>query len=373
MPAPKKRPAVYVEEMAGGANPIQGAQTSATGFVGSTRKGPLGRPILVRAHGDFVAAFGSPQPTSEMGYAVSQYFLNGGEQAWILRVARRAAATQFQQTLRAFQAVKELNVLTLPGMDDPLMCRAAAEYCGGRKTFLILDPPRAIKTPSEMLQSLQSGLVPISPDGALYYPWVNVIDAATQTSRFSAPSGTMAGVWARFDKTRGVWKSPAGKEAVLKGVVSPAYKMSDAENATLNSKGINALRLFPGSGVVAWGARTLDGDDTRASEWKYIPVRRLAIFIEQSIERGTQWAIFEPNAEPAWLKLRGEAENFLTSLWRQGAFAGRTPQEAFYVRCGSDTTTNRDIANGLINVEIGFAPLKPAEFVIVRLQLRALP
>jgi phage tail sheath protein FI len=172
---------------------------------------------------------------------------------------------------------------------------------------------------------------------------------------------------AQIDSTRGVWKAPAGQEATVTGVQSLVYNVTDLENGDLNPLALNCIRTFPIIGTVVWGARTLDGADAQASEWKYLPVRRTALFIEESLYRGTQWVVFEPNDEPLWSQIRLNVGAFMRSLFRQGAFQGATPQQAYFVKCDSDTTTQNDIDNGIVNILVGFAPLKPAEFVVIKI------
>jgi phage tail sheath protein FI len=185
------------------------------------------------------------------------------------------------------------------------------------------------------------------------------------------PCGAVAGVMARIATQRGVWKAPAGLEATLTGVRELSVKLTDGENGLLNPLGVNCLRNFPVVGNVVWGARTLEGADRLASEWKYIPVRRLALFIEESLYRGTQWVVFEPNDEPLWAQIRLNVGAFMNNLFRQGAFKGSTPREAYFVKCDKETTTQNDINLGMVNILVGFAPLKPAEFVIIKLQQMA--
>jgi phage tail sheath protein FI len=180
--------------------------------------------------------------------------------------------------------------------------------------------------------------------------------------------GAVAGVFARTDVQRGVWKAPAGIDAGLSGVREFAVKMSDPENGRLNPLGVNCLRNFRVYGNVIWGARTLAGADRLGSEWKYVPVRRFALFLEESLYRGTQWVVFEPNDEPLWAQIRLNIGAFLFDLFRQGAFQGRTPSEAYFVKCDSETTIQNDIDRGIVNIEVGFAPLKPAEFVIIKIK-----
>jgi len=161
--------------------------------------------------------------------------------------------------------------------------------------------------------------------------------------------------------------APAGQEADIRGIVGLDVKLTDLENGVLNKLGVNCLRTFP-SGFVSWGARTLDGSDDLGSEWKYIPIRRLALFIEESLYRGTQWVVFEPNDEPLWANVRLNVGVFMHQLFRQGAFQGSTPDQAYYVKCDGETTTQADRNLGIVNIEVGFAPLKPAEFVVITIQ-----
>jgi phage tail sheath protein FI len=183
-----------------------------------------------------------------------------------------------------------------------------------------------------------------------------------------APCGVIAGIMARTDSTRGVWKAPAGLDAALGGVQGLQVNLNDQENGTLNQLGINCLRSFPVTGRVVWGARTVRGADQLADEYKYVPVRRLALFIEESLYRGTQWVVFEPNDEPLWAQIRLNIGAFMQNLFRQGAFQGKSPREAYLVKCDAETTTQNDINLGIVNILVGFAPLKPAEFVIIRIQ-----
>jgi uncharacterized protein len=186
--------------------------------------------------------------------------------------------------------------------------------------------------------------------------------------RTFAPSGLVAGLYASIDSSRGVWKAPAGTEAGMSGVQSLVYKLTDAEQGVLNPIGLNCVRTFPDYGTVMWGARTLQGADADASQWKYVPVRRLALYIEASLLQGTQWAVFEPNDEPLWASLRLNIGSFMNGLFRNGAFQGQTPSQAYLVKCDSETTTQADIDNGVVNVLVGFAPLLPAEFVVLQIQ-----
>jgi phage tail sheath protein FI len=209
-------------------------------------------------------------------------------------------------------------------------------------------------------------------NAAVWFPRVRLADPLRRNRlRSVGVSGTLAGLCATTDATRGVWKAPAGTEARLRSVQALDYQLTDRENGVLNPLGVNCLRTFPVFGTVAWGARTLDGADVQASEWKYVPVRRLALFLEESLFRGTQWVVFEPNDEPLWSQIRLNVGAFLQNLFRQGAFQGTTPRDAYFVKCDAQTTTQDDINRGIVNVVVGFAPLKPAEFVIIRIQQMA--
>jgi len=205
-------------------------------------------------------------------------------------------------------------------------------------------------------------------NAAVYYPQLQIFDPLNgNRPREIGASGTLAGIYALTDATRGVWKAPAGTEAKLVGA-SLREQLTDDENGDLNPLGINVLRNFPIFGNVSWGARTLFGADQQTSEWKYIPVRRTALFLEESLYQGLKWVVFEPNDEPLWAQIRLNVGAFMQNLFRQGAFQGKTPREAYLVKCDSETTTQNDINLGIVNILVGFAPLKPAEFVIIQIQ-----
>lgn len=253
---------------------------------------------------------------------------------------------------------------------DPNAIFAAAQaLCAERRAVLIVDPPPDVRDPRSALDWISSGLTAKGPEASAYFPRVRVPDPLDDFQlRSMAPSGTIAGLWARTDAARGVWKAPAGVDARLVNVAGLVYRLGDAENGQLNPLGLNCLRTMPVYGTISWGARTLDGADVLASQWKYLPVRRLAKLIEESVYRGTQWAVFEPNDEPLWSQLRLSLTSYMHGLFRQGAFQGATPREAYLVKCDAQTTTQDDIDRGIVNVVVGFAPLKPAEFVIIRIQ-----
>ncbi len=280
--------------------------------------------------------------------------------------------------LYRLDAVDLFNLLCIPdtvALADAQAADVAAKaeaYCEARRAFYLLDVPQQDAVRDEVAEIkawLDVNATLRHRNAALYYPRPAIADPLNAfRPRLVAPSGLLAGLYARTDTNRGVWKAPAGTEATLLGVQSLERTLTDAENGTLNPKAINCLRRFPIYGNVSWGARTLVGADEQASEWKYIPVRRTALFIEESLFRGTQWVVFEPNDEPLWAQIRLNVGAFLHTLFRQGAFQGKTPRDAYFVKCDSESTTQDDINRGVVNIVVGFAPLKPAEFVVIKLQ-----
>ncbi|TMP90683.1 MAG: phage tail sheath family protein [Verrucomicrobia bacterium] len=269
------------------------------------------------------------------------------------------------------------NLLCIPGYVDTGagfdvdigLTTSAATYCEARRAMLLIDPPSGWLDKDAAKAGLAAGIGTTSKNAALFFPRLRQPNPAHDNQKEDfAPCGAVAGVFARTDAQRGVWKAPAGLEATLVGVPELSVSLNDGENGELNPLGINCLRSMPAAGRVVWGARTLQGDDRLASEWKYIPVRRTALFLEESLYRGTQWVVFEPNDEPLWAQIRLNIGAFMQSLFRQGAFQGKTPREAYFVKCDSETTTQTDIDHGIVNILVGFAPLKPAEFVIIKIQ-----
>lgn len=282
--------------------------------------------------------------------------------------AYRAAFPILEKELDLF------NLMLLPAdtdHTDPVrrsLWGPASIFCQQQRALLLMDAPAWATVQDAThgtsgVASLRNGLV--KDHTALYYP--NLLVPENGINVEVGPSGAIAGLMARTDTARGVWKAPAGIEADLRGIVGLSQRLSDSENGVLNPRAINTLRVFP-SGIVSWGARTMDGDDTFGSQWKYVPVRRLALYIEESLYRGTQWVVFEPNDEPLWAQIRLNIGSFMQNLFRQGAFQGSSPADAYLVKCDRDTTTQNDIDRGIVNIVVGFAPLKPAEFVILQIQ-----
>jgi phage tail sheath protein FI len=284
--------------------------------------------------------------------------------------------------LYALEKADLFNLLCIPadtreGDTSRAVYDAALQYCVKRRAMLIVDPPHswsanpdtAATTARDHLDSDVGLSGPAARNAALFFPRLKEADPMRggQIAEF-VPCGAVAGVFARTDATRGVWKAPAGIDASLSGVAGLTATLTDPENGLINPLGINVLRTFPVFGRVVWGSRTLRGADQAADEYKYVPVRRTALYIEESLYRGTKWVVFEPNDEPLWAQIRLNIGAFMQNLFRQGAFQGKTPQDAYFVKCDKETTTQNDINLGIVNIIVGFAPLKPAEFVVIYLQ-----
>lgn len=291
--------------------------------------------------------------------------------------------------LRALDKITDVNLIALPGQGDPATVNAGMAYCKTRPLqdcFFIgdsgsvssVDAARiegtspTVRTVADARTFATTGLGGTPLDkaagdyGAIYFPWVLAADPlgrGRNPTILLPPSPFLAGLYARIDNSRGVFKAPAGTEAGVFGAVGVAVNVSDTEQDQLNPISVNVIRAVPGSGLVAWGTRTIGSD----SSWRYIPVRRMAIFLRVSIYYGIQWAVFEPNDEPLWASLRLNIRAFMLTQFRAGAFQGNKPDEAFFVKCDSSTTTQQDIDNGVVNILVGFAPLKPAEFVVLKL------
>jgi phage tail sheath protein FI len=532
VPVTPTYPGVYIEELPSGVHSITGVATSITAFVGFAVRGPVNSPTLVQSSSEYTRAFGPLAPTSTMGYAVAQFFVNGGRDALIVRAAHLAgggtlakkaqvdvggaapkqlrlvaldegtwaaalrvridhetkdkddptptlfnlsikdtstgtveilrnlppdasvaAIVEAQSTLVRATATPTTRpdahaALTNVG-DDPfdpavtarftpfpstganagvdgdqieadlvpgtpgdtgvyalaradlfnLLCippitpasgtgparvlsatakGRAVSFCVDHRAFFLVDPDPdwdaagdlTVPSPPTPLENYINGIAAADRrNAALYFPALRTPDPLQGDAIVDfPPCGAIAGVMARTDASRGVWKAPAGLDAGLAGVQELKVKLTDGENGVLNPLGVNCLRTFRASGNVVWGARTLQGADILASEWKYVPVRRFALFLEETLFRGTKWVVFEPNDERLWAQIRLNVGAFMHDLFRQGAFQGTTPREAYLVKCDKETTTQTDVNNGIVNILVGFAPLKPAEFVIIQFQ-----
>jgi phage tail sheath protein FI len=509
MPSALTFPGVYIEEIPSGVRTITGVATSITAFIGRALRGPADDAVVINSYGDFERIFGGLWVESSLGYAVRDFFLNGGGQAIIVRLHKGATAAEIplptgaaapdnllpliaasvgewgnnlsvtvdhntkdttntkqfnlkivetdpltQQVVsienilnvsidkadsryvprvlnddsllvrvkkdnngvwivpnvrpsaaetkataasgakgaaidegsftgQGKEAAKEglfaleqadlFNLLCIPpykddGNVDATLVGAAAAYCEKKRAMLIVDPLATWDTVAEVINGLPN-IGTSSKNAAFFFPRLRQPNPLRDNKLEDfVPCGAVAGIFARTDSQRGVWKAPAGLDATLVAVPQLTVSLTNNENGQLNPLGVNCLRTMPAAGRVVWGSRTLQGNDRLASEWKYVPVRRTALFIEETLYRGLQWVVFEPNDEPLWSQIRLNVGAFMNSLFRQGAFQGLTPREAYFVKCDKETTTQNDIDRGIVNILVGFAPLKPAEFVVIKLQ-----
>jgi len=371
-------PGVRVQQTASGNVTITGVATSITAFVGRTVTGPL-EAVDCFSAADFERDFGKPGAGFALGYAVADFFRNGGSHAVILRVADLVAGDATLHTgIYALDKVDLFNLLCIPRgpADDAALAqlyKAAAVYCLKRRAMLIVDPPKAWSDQAAQGKFDQMQPADLGIDGpqlearncAVYFPGIKKLDPDTgQTGIFPA-CGAIAGIFAATDSSHGVWKTAAGVTAGISGISGLEFNLTDDQNSALNSLGINCLRNFPAVGPVLWGARTLRGADILSDDYKYVPVRRLALFLEESLIRGTAFAVFEPNDEALWSQLRLSINAFMADLARQSAFYG------YQVTCDTSTTTPADIAHGVVNILVAFAPVKPAEFIVLQIQQQA--
>jgi phage tail sheath protein FI len=383
-------PGVYVEEVDRGSKPIEAVGTNTVGFLGESSKGPVNEPVLITNWSQFVKTFGDFKDCSEhLAHAVYGFFNNGGSRCFVVNVGVPEAAHVAPKAtaegkkdekmpvvvpggrdqlyigrdggpgartgLKCFEEVDEIAIVSAPGQTSPSVQDALLSHCESRKDrFAILDSPETITGGVDKLPKPRD-----SKYGAYYFPWIQVYDP-DKGNIFVPPSGHIAGVYSRTDSERGVHKAPANE--VVRGALGLKYNVSKGEQDLLNPKGINAIRFMNG-GIRIWGARTLSSDPS----WRYINVRRLFIMVEASIERATQWVVFEPNDQRLWKRVQRTIASFLTLLWRNGALMGTSPEQAFYVKCDEETNPPEVIDAGQLVVEIGLAPVKPAEFVIFRI------
>lgn len=383
-------PGVYVEEVDRGSKPIEAVGTNTVGFLGESSKGPLNEAVLITNWSQFVKTFGDFKDCSEhLAHAIYGFFNNGGSRCFVINVgAPEAAPVQKVQPgekkdekpvvqsgnnlrdglfigrdggpgartgLKCMDEVDEIAIVAAPGQISPAVQDALLSHCETRKDrFAILDSPETINGGVDKLPKPRD-----SKYGAFYFPWIQVYDP-DKGNIFVPPSGHIAGVYSRTDAERGVHKAPANE--IIRGALGMKYNVSKGEQDLMNPKGINAIRYMNGA-IRIWGARTLSTDPS----WRYINVRRLFIMVESSIERATQWVVFEPNDHRLWKRVQRTISSFLTLLWRQGALMGTSPEQAFYVKCDDETNPPEVIDAGQLVVEIGLAPVKPAEFVIFRI------
>jgi uncharacterized protein len=371
-------PRIVISEMPARSPAITGAPTAVTVLLGPTRVGPLRKPVRIHSPAEFASQFGNSEGAQEIGPSVRLFFANGGREAWIVRVASTARPSNYASALRAAEKIAAFNLMALPGVSDGEALRAALDLCVRRHAILLVDAARPDLTASALLQTLSSPAFPLdiataaARNAAFYFPWLVISDASAPGRKRCVPaSAAVAGVIARSDHTRGVWKSPAGIDAELRDASDVALPLNDTEMSLLNSAGVNCLRIHPAARrPTVWGARTLRGADRVADEFKYLAHRRLALFILTSVQDGITWAVFEPAGDALFTLLRRSIEDFLFTLFRQGALQGTKPEQAFFVKCGRDTTTAADLAQGVVHILIGFAALKPAEFVTLSIAQR---
>ena len=333
--------------------------------------------------GDYIVPSVRPAPTlGGSPLTATKIYLAGGADGSDLTAWDFVGTDQgSKEGLYALEYAELFNLLCIPPYTnsyrdvDTSVVGMAATYCELRRAFYIIDPPSAWTNLTNALKQFTDPntdwIGTRSDHAAIYFPRVVEQNLLTGNTGTFVPCGVIAGIYAATDAQRGVWKAPAGQETNLANVMQLAVSLTDAENGELNPLGLNCLRSFPVTGRVVWGARTLQGADELASQWKYIPVRRTALFIEQSLYQGTQWVVFEPNDETLWSSIRLNVGSFMQGLFRQGAFFGSSASQAYFVKCDSETTTQADIDNGIVNIVVGFAPLQPAEFVVIQIQQMA--
>jgi phage tail sheath protein FI len=336
------------------------------------------------------AALNSPFPVAGGASApfASPPFLTGGFDGAVLQPAQDGATGGLFMTalnadgtgtggVRLLDRVGSFNLLCVPGETEATTIQNLQKYCHDKRAFYVVDSPY-LATTAGLISSGPAGndagslTGQYSVNSAYYYPWVMAPDPLMgNRPRPFPPCGFVAGIYATTDATRGVWKAPAGIDASLTGISGLQTTLTDQENGGLNTQAVNCLREFKVYGDVVWGARTLQGNDQAGSQWKYVPIRRLALYLESSLYEGTQWVVFEPNDETLWGQIRLNITAFMQGLFLQGAFQGTSPKQAYFVKCDSDNNPQASIALGVVNILVGFAPLYPAEFVVIQIQQMA--
>jgi phage tail sheath protein FI len=342
-------PGVYVEELSVGPHTIEGVSTSTAGFVGLSGRGPLLGPLT--SFMQFEPA-GTDNPGANLALALRGFFDNGGRQCFISQISPR---DPLESGLGAFDG-HDVSVVCCP--DDTTTASAAvmARHCEARKDRVcILQATQAVVSVAAHRPPVQSSYA------AYYHPWLEVPSLEGTSKVMVPPCGHIAGVYARNDIEHAVWKAPANEALV--GVTGLSQEINETDSEMLSASGVDSIRKFAGQGIRVWGARTTSPDP----EWKYINVRRLFLYIEQSLYQGLQWVVFEPNDAALWKAVGASIETFLAKIWRDGGLQGAKPEEAFFVKCDRETMTQTDIDNGRMICLIGVAPLKPAEFVILRI------
>lgn len=388
-----RTPDVYVEEVSGGARPIEAVGTSTAGFVGVSPdpKARQNEAVAINNWTQFVREFVPEQASSTpLSHAVFGFFQNGGRRCYVVNVGGGKSIVgsgRNRAGLDILEQIDEVAIVAAPGYTDAASYDALLTHCEKLEDRVaILDAPEAVPSldaltrvaavrssrkaseasSGESGDSNEPGLRARQSDGgygAFYFPWITVRDPLAANALVNvAPSGHIAGIWARTDATRGVHKAPANE--IVRGALDVTYRLTRAEQGDLNQAGVNCIRLFGREGIRVWGARTLAASD---SEWRYLNVRRLFNMVKESIARSTRWIVFEPNDYTLWKSIRRDVSAFLTLLWRDGALMGRTPEEAFFVKCDEETNPPEVIDAGRVITLVGIAPVKPAEFIIFRI------
>lgn len=377
-----RAPDVYVEEVSGGARPIEAVGASTAAFVGKApdEKANLNKAQAINNWAEFQKIYVPEKSASTpLSRAVRGFFQNGGSRCYVVNIGSKQAivGTEKEKTgLDLLEKLDEVAIVAAPGYSDKSAYESLLTHCEIMKDRVaILDSPEKVEKvmllkkviggPTAEGKEELPGLRPPNSDdgyGTFYFPWIMVSDHADGKEVATPPSGHIAGIWARSDATRGVHKAPANEP--VRGALDLTYHMSRAEQAELNPAGVNCIRWFAREGIRVWGARTLADS---SSQWRYLSVRRLSNVIKESIARSTRWIVFEPNDYTLWKSIRRDVSAFLTLLWRDGALMGRTPAEAFFVKCDEETNPQEVIDAGRVVTLIGIAPVKPAEFIIFRL------
>ena len=351
------------------ASVIEGAASGVCAFVGAFSRGPEGKALCVSGLAGFQRGFGGAQGQGEAPDAVARFFLNGGSDALLVRTPSNSQVS-LEEGLKVLAATPadSFDLLCLPDAVHVSGCalslyEKALAVCVLHRATLLVDPPPGLANDSDMLAWVRQAGSLRSPDAALYYPRLRL-----ETGADVGPSGSVAGIIARFGRERGVWKAPAGPGASITGATIE-MAVSARRQEVLNPQGINVIRAMGSAGPLVWGSRTLATE----AEWRHLAVRRTVLFLERSLRRGLQWTAEESNDAPLWEGIRASADGFLEEIWRAGGLMGRAPRDAWFVQFGRQTTTDSDILRGVINLVVGFAPVRPSEFVTFRLALCAAP
>lgn len=398
-------PGVYVEEIESGSKPIEAGATNIVGFLGVAEKGPVNQATLVTNWTQYTKIFGGLHEGGWLGHGVYQFFQNGGTKCYINNLAepklKKGEANQKngdkaaeksdesansvryevknpdniakliigkdegvgkKSGLHLFDEIQDISLICAPGVTDPAAQDAILTHCEkNRFRFAVLDSPETLDGGIDTMPMPRDSIM-----GAYYFPWVQMYDMVADQNIYAPPSGGICGVYGRVDSTRGVHKAPANE--LFKTALGLKYNLTDAEQEMLNPKGINCIRDFPGRGIRVWGARTISSNP----EWRYVNVRRLFCMVEQALQNGTNWVVFEPNTRDLWKKITRNITAFLLNIWKSGALFGNSPEEAFYVRCDDELNPPESIDAGYVTIELGLAPAKPAEFVVFRVSQKTL-